>query len=259
MTRAQIFVQTLYRVYTSFKNDILNLIITKYVSDFYIGDQNRTNSTIFMYNNTVSAELSQALWTDQEYGWSHPLTLSKWVDIVEGYMEDDTYDPRTNPNYDPILHHFNMSDETMMNLVGAGNKETASQLFLIVFAVENTLATEKDCVNLVYCEGNELFAMQFFDANLTRYPLYNKIKPQNSIADLNSTYYMPPEIDAVKNGRNVGFKRGLADFLFALSEDRKAPLPESQTTLFNINNVQVILNNQNNTQAIVDNFYLESP
>lgn len=260
LTRAQTFIQSLFRIYTSFQDNIIIFLITNYASLFYIHDQALVYKTIFLYNKTVTEEQAQQLWTDIEYGWSQPETLVPWVSISAGYIGNPKYDPTTNPYYSILKRRFGLIDNQMFFLTGitpSGQVGPSSILYTVISTVHSAISAYNGCASVLACTANELFAKQFFAANITKNPVFAGVDPQDSIAALNKTFAIAPEIAAVIKEKPVNFDPKLATRLFDITTDRSAPA-DTKNTLFKIENVEFILNNQAKRELIQEHFDLEN-
>jgi hypothetical protein len=66
---SQIFVMTMSRLVNAFNNDILYTLWAQAAYEVLFKHKDVVNSTVFMYQNTLTPEQAQALWNDPDYGW----------------------------------------------------------------------------------------------------------------------------------------------------------------------------------------------
>jgi len=258
LSTAQLFVQTLYRIYYSFQYNVVPTLVNNYIFSFYVSNKTLTYDTIFLYKNNLTPEQADALWTDGDYGWSSEVTLKAWVDIAAGAVNHTDYQYTLHPNYHVLKNHFGLDDAQMSILVGSSHSKDGYNctLYLVANLVHSTISALNSCKLSGICNYNELLALQFTNGILTRYPIFPGVQIFDYLSDMNKTYPVPPEIIAV-NPKNVSFSLATATNLFMLNDDLSAPYP-SPKTLFSIANIEFLLASTEDLDSIVDQFGLEN-
>jgi hypothetical protein len=258
LSRSQLFVQTLFRIYYSFQYNFVPYLVNNYVFNFYIANKTLTYDTIFRFKDNLTPDQADQLWNDADYGWSKAETLRPWFDIAAGAVNHTDYQFTSHPNYNFLKNHFKLTDAQMSILVGSSHSRDGFNctIYLVANLVHSSISALNSCKLSGICNFNELMALQFTNGILTRYPIFDNIQTFDYVSDINKTFPAPPEMIPV-NPKNVSFSLSTATNLFQLADDLSGPLP-TQKTLFNIANVDFLLASTGDLDSIVDQFGLDN-
>jgi hypothetical protein len=157
----------------------------------YIGNYANAKANIYAPAGVSDNDLCQALWSDENYGWSNWRTLTIWVVAYQESLVGDEFKYSTGKSGTIYMlkAYFGLTDDQMKNLLGLKFDTFFKQ-------TGDNLKSQYGCTETVgrYCTPHYLAALQWSTQTLTMNPPVSYISSNPSVTYINSTMLGFPEI-----------------------------------------------------------------